>query len=86
MHSVVAAWLVNFTLPYLLARLGSNIGWIYGSFGIICTVYAYFCVPELMNRSLEVTTDSYLEVGQVYANKTIIGAGRIIQSMVFLDM
>lgn len=52
--NVIAAWLVSFTVPYLLARIGSNIGWVFGSIATISIVYTYFFVPELQNRSLEV--------------------------------
>lgn len=51
--NVVAAWLVSFTVPYLLDVIGARIGYIYGSFGIVATVYAYFFVPEIKGRSLE---------------------------------
>ncbi|CAL5867003.1 uncharacterized protein PFLUO_LOCUS1215 [Penicillium psychrofluorescens] len=51
--NVVAAWLVAFVVPYLLDAIGSNIGWIFGAFSIFAMVYAYFRVPEIMNRSLE---------------------------------
>lgn len=51
--NVVAAWLVAFTVPYLLDDIGANIGWIFGGFSIIATFYAYFRVPEISGRSLE---------------------------------
>ncbi|RSH95517.1 hypothetical protein EHS25_000609 [Saitozyma podzolica] len=55
--NVLAAFIVSFTLPYLLnspyANLQSNIGWIYGSFAFAAGAFAYFCVPETKNRALE---------------------------------
>jgi amino acid transporter len=45
--SVVAAWLVAFCVPYLLNDIGVNIGWLFGGFSVIATVYAYFRVPEI---------------------------------------
>lgn len=51
--NVVAAWLVAFTVPYLLDAIGARIGYIYGGFAIVATVYAYFFVPEIKDRSLE---------------------------------
>ncbi|KAF2452369.1 general substrate transporter [Lineolata rhizophorae] len=51
--NVVAAWLVAFCVPYLIDAIGANIGWLFGGFSVLATLYAYFCVPEIMNRSLE---------------------------------
>jgi SP family sugar:H+ symporter-like MFS transporter len=55
--NVIAAFVVSFSLPYLLnapyAALGAGVGWIYGSFAVIAGVYAYFCVPETKGRALE---------------------------------
>lgn len=51
--NVVAAWLVAFTVPYLLDVIGANIGWVYGGFAVVATTYAYWFVPEIKNRSLE---------------------------------
>ena len=53
----VMAFLVTFTVPYLLqapyAALGSKVGFIYGGFCVIALVWAWFCFPELRGRSLE---------------------------------
>lgn len=55
--SVVAAFLVSFTVPYLIgadyANLGGKVGFIYGSLAILFTVLTYFFVPEMKGRSLE---------------------------------
>lgn len=55
--NVVAAWLVSFTLPYLLnkpyAGLGPRVGYIYGSLCVFCALYALLFVPETKGRSLE---------------------------------
>lgn len=51
--NVVAAWLIAFVVPYLLDDIGANIGWIFGAIAIFSAFYAYFRVPEIMNRSLE---------------------------------
>ena len=59
--NVVAAWLVAFCVPYLLEDIGASIGWLFGGFSIVATAYAYFCVPEIMNRSLE-------ELDELFAN------------------
>ena len=55
--NVVAAFLVSFTLPYLLnapyAALGAGVGWIYGGFAVVATLYSFFFVPETKGRALE---------------------------------
>ena len=55
--NVVAAFTVSFTLPYLLnapyAALGAGVGWIYGSFAVVASIYTYFFVPETKGRGLE---------------------------------
>lgn len=51
--NVVAAFIVAFCVPYMLDGISSNIGWVFGGISIIATVYTYFFVPEIMNRSLE---------------------------------
>ncbi|KAH7141279.1 hypothetical protein B0J13DRAFT_503559 [Dactylonectria estremocensis] len=53
--SVSAA--MTFGLPYLLnepyAGLGPKVGFIFGSLAGLSFVFAYFCVPECMGKSLE---------------------------------
>jgi Sugar (and other) transporter len=53
----VMAFLVTFTVPYLLqapyAALGSKVGFIYGGFCVMALLWAWFCFPELRGRSLE---------------------------------
>lgn len=51
-----------FVVPYLLEEIGANIGWIFGGFSIIATVYAYWRVPEISGRSLE-------ELDELFENK-----------------
>jgi SP family sugar:H+ symporter-like MFS transporter len=51
--NVLFQFLVNFTIPYLLARLGSKVGFIFGSFSFCAMVFTYFCVPECKGKSLE---------------------------------
>ena len=47
LSSVVAAWLVSFVVPYLLDRIGSNIGWVFGGISAASVIWTYFYVPEL---------------------------------------
>lgn len=55
--NVLSAFIVSFTLPYLLnapyAALGAKVGWIYGSFSVLMGIYAFLRVPETKGRSLE---------------------------------
>lgn len=55
--NVVAAFLVSFTLPYLLnapyAALGAGVGWIFGSFALLATIFSILYVPETKGRNLE---------------------------------
>lgn len=55
---VLAAFLVTFTTPYLLAsdpgpNLGPKIGWIFAAAGYLSGFFGIFFTPELKGRSLE---------------------------------
>ncbi|KAI9735050.1 MAG: hypothetical protein M1818_006627 [Claussenomyces sp. TS43310] len=56
--SVLSAFLVSFTVPYLIspeyANLGAKVGFIYGSLSVIFTTLTYAFVPEMTGKSLEV--------------------------------
>ena len=53
----ICDFVVSYTLPYLLqvgyANLQSKVGFIYGAFGLIGIIWAYFCLPDMAGRSLE---------------------------------
>lgn len=53
----ICDFVVSFTLPYLLeagyANLQSKVGFIYGGFGLLSLIWAYFCLPDMAGRSLE---------------------------------
>jgi len=55
--NVICAFVVSFTLPYLLnppfANLQARVGYIYGSIAAVAMFYAIFFVPETKGRSLE---------------------------------
>lgn len=55
--SVIAAFLVSFTAPYLTgaeyANLGGKVGYIYGSLTVLFTCLTWMYVPEMKGRSLE---------------------------------
>lgn len=55
--SVISAFLVSFTAPYLIgadyANLGGKVGFIYGSLSVLFTGLTWVYVPEMKGRSLE---------------------------------
>ncbi|GJN74737.1 hypothetical protein PLICBS_008830 [Purpureocillium lilacinum] len=55
--SVLSAFLVSFTAPYLIgadyANLGGKVGFIYGGLSVVFTALTWFYVPEMKGRSLE---------------------------------
>ncbi|KAF5373744.1 hypothetical protein D9758_000707 [Tetrapyrgos nigripes] len=73
MVNVVCAWLVSFTLPYLLnppfANLQAKVGYIYGSIAAVAMIYAIFFVPETKGRSLE-------ELDELFERKPSLPAWR----------
>jgi len=90
----VASWVnifvnfvVAFTFPYLenvpYANLQSKVGFIYGAFSFLSIFYAYFCVPECKNRSLE-EIDEMFRLGvpiRKFATYQSTGAGALISQM-----
>lgn len=54
---VISAFIVTFTLPYLLrtpgANLGAKVGYIMGGDAILSLIFAVFFVPEIAGRALE---------------------------------
>ncbi|SCW00877.1 LAFE_0C13982g1_1 [Lachancea fermentati] len=55
--NILFAFLVAFTLPYLLnagyANLQSKVGFIYGAFSVLGLIFTCFMVPECYGKSLE---------------------------------
>ncbi|CDH11783.1 related to RGT2-Sensor of high external glucose concentrations [Zygosaccharomyces bailii ISA1307] len=55
--NILFAFLVAFTLPYLLnkpyANLQAKVGFIYGAFSTLGLIYTYFFIPECKGKSLE---------------------------------
>ncbi|KAL1610692.1 hypothetical protein SLS60_002362 [Paraconiothyrium brasiliense] len=55
--NVVINFAVNFSIPYLInakyANLQSKVGFIFGSFALLCFVFTYFCIPECSGKTLE---------------------------------
>lgn len=52
-------------LPYLInptkANLGAKIGFMYGGFCIFIFIFAFFCVPEYLHRSLEELDEMFMK-------------------------
>ncbi|OJJ00793.1 hypothetical protein ASPVEDRAFT_149709 [Aspergillus versicolor CBS 583.65] len=65
-NDVLAAFLVTFVTPYLLANpgpnLGPKIGWIFAAAGYLSGFFGFFFTPELKGRSLE-EVDQMFEAG-----------------------
>jgi SP family sugar:H+ symporter-like MFS transporter len=63
--TVVAQFLVSFTIPYLYyapyANLGPKLGLIFGSIAVCTLIFAYFFVPECRNLSLEEIDHLFVE-------------------------
>ncbi len=55
--SFIFEFCISFSLPYLLyapyANLQSKVGFIFGTVALIAVVWAWFCMPETKQRSLE---------------------------------
>lgn len=55
--NIIIQFVTTFVTPYLLnapyANLGAKVGFIYGGAAVLATVFAWFCVPECKDRTLE---------------------------------
>ncbi|KAF7550904.1 hypothetical protein G7Z17_g5393 [Cylindrodendrum hubeiense] len=55
--NVIMNFAVNFSIPYLVydkyAGLGSQVGFIFGSFMVVAGIFVYYCVPECKGKTLE---------------------------------
>lgn len=50
---VISAFVVTFSIPYILSDFGAGLGWLLGGDSILAVIFAIFFVPELKGRSLE---------------------------------
>lgn len=48
--SVIAAFIVAFSIPYILDEISAHIGWVFGAMASLAAIYTFFCVPETKNR------------------------------------
>lgn len=56
MVDVLSAFVVTFSIPYILGspgNFGAGLGWLLGGDSILAVIFAVFFVPELKGRSLE---------------------------------
>ncbi|KAJ3941538.1 uncharacterized protein N0V96_008250 [Colletotrichum fioriniae] len=53
MGSFVTSVPINFVNPYVQAKLGGAVTFIYGGLSVIAVLWVFFFVPETKNRSLE---------------------------------
>lgn len=81
--NVVCAFIVAFSVPYLLDAIGANIGWLFGGVAIFASIYAFFYVPETKYRSLE-EMDELFAAGlsaREFKNARTSGAGRRVAEL-----
>ena len=87
-NDVLAAFLVTFSTPYLLAEspgpaLGPKIGWIFAAAGYLSGFFGIFFTPELKGRSLE-EVDEMFEAGVhawQFRNYETTGVGRRVTEL-----
>jgi sugar porter (SP) family MFS transporter len=76
--SIAAAFVVAFSIPYILDAIGANIGWVFGGFATLAVIYVYFLLPETKGRSLEELDelfDAHVSARK-FASYQTSGAGR----------
>ena len=52
-NSVITAFIVSFSIPYILDDIASNIGWVFGGIAFFSTILVYFVLPETKVSSLK---------------------------------
>ncbi|KAI1324482.1 general substrate transporter [Xylariaceae sp. FL0255] len=76
--NVIGAFVVSFSVPYLLDAISVNIGWLFGGIALFCAFFAYLCVPETKDRSLEEIDELFLAKipARKFKSTHAIGTGR----------
>ncbi|GMF78951.1 unnamed protein product [Aspergillus oryzae] len=59
MGSFLTSVPINFVNPYVQARLGGSVTFIYGGFSVVALVWVFLMVPETRGRSLEELDDMF---------------------------
>lgn len=44
--NVVWAFVTNFTIPYIIANIHFQVGWVFGSLSLLALVFTIFFLPE----------------------------------------
>ncbi|KAK5171471.1 uncharacterized protein LTR77_004616 [Saxophila tyrrhenica] len=81
--SIIAAFVTAFSIPYVIAEIDANIGWVFGGFATMATIYTYFCVPETKGRSLEEVDELFERriPARKFASTRTSGAGRRVAEL-----
>jgi hypothetical protein len=57
MTNALGGWVFLFTIPYMInpdaGNLGGKVGFIFGGFGLISSIVAYFYIPETKGLSFD---------------------------------
>ncbi len=76
---VIAAFVVTFSVPYLLGTPGANLGpkvaWIFAGISAASFVFVCFFVPELSGRSLEETDELFVSKSSIFELELTFAAG-----------
>ncbi|PIG87430.1 high-affinity glucose transporter, partial [Aspergillus arachidicola] len=59
MGSFLTSVPINFVNPYVQARLGGSVTFIYGGFSVVALIWVFLMVPETKGRSLEELDDMF---------------------------
>ncbi|KAJ5775487.1 uncharacterized protein N7511_000498 [Penicillium nucicola] len=51
--NVLWAFVTNFAIPYMIADLHFQLGWVFGSISVLALVFTFFFLPETKGRVLE---------------------------------
>lgn len=57
--NVVWAFVVNFSMPYLLAAISVKVGWVFGSISVSALVLTFLFLPETKGMTLEEIDDVF---------------------------
>ena len=58
---VISNIIVGVALPYQLATIGLQLGWLFACINLVALAFTYFCVPECRGKSLETVEHLFQE-------------------------